>query len=64
MGYCGRFLGLTFGIIIIPGILMSYMMDMMPEPYAAIWNYLILIYVYFAGVFVADKLYQYWKNKY
>lgn len=63
LGYGGRLLGLMLGMVIFPGVLMCYLMDLMPEPYATIWNCFILLYVYLAGVFITDYLYQYCNRK-
>lgn len=59
MGCMARLVGLMLGVVIVPGVLMCCAMDRMPEPCAAVWNGFILLYVYFAGVFIADRLYNY-----
>lgn len=59
MGCMARLVGLMLGAVIIPGVLMCCAMDRMPEPYATVWNCFILLYVYFAGVFITDYLYNY-----
>lgn len=63
LGYTGRLLGLMLGMVMLPSALMCYLMDLMPEPYATLWNCFILLYVYLAGVFITDYLYQYCNRK-
>lgn len=59
LGYTGRLLGLMLGMVMIPSAVMCYLMGLMPEPWATVWNCFILLYVYLAGVFITDHLYQY-----
>ena len=59
MGYLGRFAGLFFGVFGIPVVWMLHVMNRLPEPWATVWNCLILAYAYFAGVFITWRLYRY-----
>lgn len=59
MGYTARLMGYMIGVVMLPGVLMCQAMDRMPEPWATVWNCFILLYVYLAGVFLTDHLYNY-----
>ncbi len=59
--YCGYEVGLGLCVLIIPSGLLL-VMHILVNPYNDVWNYLILIYIYFAGVFCSDRLCRYWKK--
>ena len=59
-GYTVRLIGLFIGVFGIPTLLMEYLiMDRMPEPWYTVWNCIVLVYAYFAGVFITWRLYRY-----
>lgn len=61
-GYCLRAWGLMLGVVMLPAALTLCVLNSMSEPYATIWTCIIILYVYFAGVFVLDRLYRYWEK--
>lgn len=60
LGFCGRFICLMLGLVILPMVLMGTSAEQLPEPWAAILIGFSLVYFYFACVFVTSRLYQFY----
>ena len=62
--YVGTFLILIFGLLILPTVLLLFLMDFVmsiKKELGTAVNFLILLYIYCAGVFVVRKLYSFTK---
>lgn len=60
LGFCGRFVGLMLGLVILPMVLMRTLTEQLPEPWATILRGFSLVYFYFVCVFVASRLYRFY----
>lgn len=58
LGWCGRLIGSVLAGVILPIILAGCFI----KPFCLIWNILVVPYIYLAGVFITNYLYN-WHNR-